>query len=332
MPFSQHHPSSFKPHVALMLIGFVMVIVLSFVLFIGWRWYFGEINKRLELARISRKADEGIAERAAFRAETVRKSVLSTIEVKEAPVPQPEKSADSLVEMSHVNEGSAFPDPVPLTEEVSPERQADAQSTQQRFWQATTWKEKLPFVHDAERVLPLMRDYYETHQLLDPMMGGSARQAHFKINNTEVLLFSYSSVRPSGTLDVAMIAQRDGKFLIDWESMIGASDVPWAVLKKNRPTQPTLLRVFARQDDYFNYEFSDDKRWSAVHLTSPDGNFFIYGYCEKGSEMENTLKSIFAQVRGRAALTLRIAYPEKSESDHCVRIVGVVANRWLLVR
>ena len=133
-------------------------------------------------------------------------------------------------------------------------------------------------------------------------------------------------------LDVAMIAQPNGKFLIDWESMVGASDLPWLEFKKTRPTQPFLVRVFARPDDYFNYEFSDDKRWSAAHLTSPDGNFFIYGYCEKDSEVARTLASIFEQVRGRAALTLRIAYPEKAESDHCARIVGIVANRWLLVR
>lgn len=315
-----------------MLIGVVMVIVLSFALFIGWRWHFGEVHRRLELARISRKADAGIAERAAFRAETARSTVLSAIEEKTAPVPQPVKSSVSLVEIAHVTEGSAFPDPVAIPEDVSAERLTEAQSTQQRFWQATTWKEKLPFVHDAERVGPLMRDYYEKNQLLDPVTGSSARQAHFKINNTEVLLFSYSSARPGGTLDVAMLAQPDGRFLIDWESMVGASEVPWADLKKSRPTQPTLVRVFARQDDYFNYEFSDDKQWSAVHLTSPDGSFFIYGYCEKNSDLARTLASVFDQVRGSAALTLRIAYPDKAQSDHCARIVGIVANRWLLVR
>jgi hypothetical protein len=39
------------------------------------------------------------------------------------------------------------------------------------------------------------------------------------------------------------------------------------------------------------------------------------------------------QVSGptRMALTLRLAFPEKAESDHCVSITGVVANRWLLV-
>ena len=62
-----------------MLIGFLMVVCFSFLLLIGWRWYFGEIQKRLELARISRKADEGIAERAAVRAETVRKAAPSPI-------------------------------------------------------------------------------------------------------------------------------------------------------------------------------------------------------------------------------------------------------------
>jgi hypothetical protein len=31
------------------------------------------------------------------------------------------------------------------------------------------------------------------------------------------------------------------------------------------------------------------------------------------------------------AFTLRLAFPEKAESAQCVHIVGLLANRWLLV-
>jgi hypothetical protein len=32
----------------------------------------------------------------------------------------------------------------------------------------------------------------------------------------------------------------------------------------------------------------------------------------------------------KALLTLRLAFPNQAQSDHCVKIVGLLADRWLL--
>lgn len=324
-----------------MLISLVLAVTIVFLLFIGWQWHFNDVQKRAELARISKVAEDNNAERAAVRAERVRSVVLPATrqppsttkpsELTTRTVPSPASSI-SLAEMAKPTNENVFADPVPLTESVSGEQLADATALQQRFWQATTWTDKLPFVHDAARVGPLMRNYYEQRHEQDPLGSSAARQAHFKINNTEVLLFTYASARPGGTLDVAMLAQPDGRFLIDWESYVGMGDMAWPDLKKQRPSEPKMMRVFAQRDDYYNYEFSDAKQLLSVHLTSPDGTYFIYGFCNKDSPVGRTLTDLFDASRGRAAVTLRIAYPPSAQSDHCAQIVGIVANRWLLVR
>ena len=341
MIFSQHHPSSFRPHVTLMLICLLAIVVLSFVLVLGWQSYFGDVRKRNELIRIGRVADARLAERAAERAEKVRAIVLpttketpSTVEVTSVTTPSAAEGAKvSLTEMTMVTgEDSLFPDPVPIADQVSRDRLDEANVVQQRFWQAANWRDKLAYVHEPDRVGPLMADYYEQRREQDPLGSSSARQAHFKINNTEVLLFTYASARPGGTVDVAMIAQPDGRFLIDWESYVGMSDMAWSDMKKQRPGEPKLVRVFAQRDDYYNYEFSDAKKLLSVHLTSPDGTYFIYGFCDRNSPVGQTLNNLFDASRGRVAVTLRVAWPPKAESDHCAAIKGIVANRWLLVK
>ena len=318
-----------------MLLSFVMIVVITSMLVLGWQWYFREVANRQALAQISAKVDENIAEKAAVRADKVKATAFPEMVESPGP-PSPSDAAAteavSLVNLTKVPDEGDFPDPMPLTAEVSPERHADAMTVQQKFWQATTWKDKLPFVHDAARVGPQMQAYYEIQHKADPVAGTAARQAHFMLNNTEVLLVSYGSPRPGGSVEVAMLAQPDGRFLIDWESYVGAGEIAWPDLKKTRPTEPRLLRLFAQRDDYYNYEFADAAKFHSLHLTSPDGLYFIYGFVEKGTPLGTTIANLLEAARGRAPLTLRVEFPAQAQSDHCLKIVGIVANRWLLVK
>jgi hypothetical protein len=161
--------------------------------------------------------------------------------------------------------------------------------------------------------------------------GDARRQARFRLNGKEVLLFSYAGTRIDGSLDVALITQPDGQYKLDWESYVGASDLSWPDLKKLRSTEPRVFRVFAKLDDYFNYEFTDDKRYLCLHLSSSDSFYFVKGYCERASPLGKTVESLLGSGPERVALTLRLSFPEQAQSDHCVLINGVVANRWLIV-
>lgn len=326
-------------HLGLMLFGAVIVTLLIFLLVIGWRWYFAELDHRHELLKLSELADERISQVVAQQSERIKASTRAATTLPEpsvpiTPSPSATEPAKPAVTLNSLPEGSSdvvFTDPVPLTEDVEPARLAAVKELQKQFWAATSWEAKLPFVADAERVKPLMKNYYEVEKGTDPVAGDASHQIHFKLNNTEVLLFTYTSPRPGGSLDMAFTASNGGKFLLDWESFVGASEVSWATFKKERPTEPRLFRVFASQDDYFNYEFGDSKRYLSFHLSSPDGFFFLKGYCERESAIGRSLSALFASGAPRMAFTLRLAFPEKSLSDHCVSITGVVANRWLIV-
>lgn len=124
----------------------------------------------------------------------------------------------------------------------------------------------------------------------------------------------------------------DGQFLLDWESFIGYSEISWSEFKKQRSAAPLLFRAFAAASDYYNFEFADQKdKYLAVNLLSPDGVESVHGYCERRSQLGTQLQEILGKHEGEAGVTLRLAFPENAESNHCVRIVELVSDRWLIL-
>ncbi len=335
----QKRSTSSKSHIALMVCGLVLAVLIGLAIVTGWRWYLREVAERQRYAQLSQVADEHFSQRAAVESAKIKASTRSATTLPEPISPKLDsanstesmKPAVSLTNLPSSSDEVIFTDPVPLSEDVESDRLSQAKELQKQFWAATKWEDKLSLVAEADRVRPLMKDFYEDQKNTDPVAGNANHQAHFKLNNTEVLLFSYSSPRPGGTLDMALVATEKGKFSIDWESYVGASEVSWSAFKRERGNTPKLFRVFANQDDYYNYEFTDEKSFLSFHLSSPDGFYFVKGYCARTSTIGRTLTALFTSGAPRMALTLRLAFPEKALSDHCVQIVGVVANRWLIV-
>lgn len=313
-------PSS-RPHLALMACCFVAAVLLSFLLVMGWRRHLDRADRSLTVL----KADEALGQRPQPPIVVRKPKVLTP-----PPAPPTEESL-KLSDLARSQEAPLFPEPVLLSTPISPVREFAAHATLQRFLQAETWLERLPLVVDSDRVRSAMRDFYEVRRHQDPRAEGPSRQAMFRINNTEVLLYSFASARPGAVTDVALTARDGSPFKVDWESFVGASEMIWPDFKKQRTTEPQLFRVFAQVDDYYNYEFSDTAKSISVHLTSPDGLYFIYGFCARDSAVGQTLTALQSSGPSRMALTLRLAFPPEAESDHCVSITGVVANRWLLV-
>ena len=309
-------PSS-RPHLALMACCFVAAVLLSFLLVVGWRSHLDRADRSLTML----KEAQALGQRPQQPVVVPKPKVLTP----------PTEESLKLSDLARSQEAPLFPEPVLLTTPISPDREVAAHATLQRFLQAESWRDKLPLVVESERVRSAMRDFYEVRRHHDPRAEGPSRQAMFRINNTEVLLYSFASMRPGGATDVALIARDGEPFKVDWESFVGASEMSWPDFKKQRTTDPQLFRVFAQVDDYYNYEFSDAAKFISVHLTSPDGLYFIYGFCARDSAVGQTLTALQASGPTRMALTLRLAFPPKAESDHCVSITGVVANRWLLV-
>jgi hypothetical protein len=101
------------------------------------------------------------------------------------------------------------------------------------------------------------------------------------------------------------------------------------------------------ESDYYNYEFDDKARFLAVKLRSPDGMHSLTGYVLRKSQLGIAVGNLIG-VRlpnplppevplpplrlpgAKQAVTLRVGFPPAAQSDHCVMIKEIVADRWML--
>lgn len=309
-----------------------LCVLLVLVLISGWRWFFQDVEKRRIITDRARMHEARLRdlEKLGLDAEA---GVLSDSSTPDAPTV-------SLKEMGPKDDGYAGVIPMPgAFQELPLQEKApdfiEAVETLQSYWKATTVKERLPFVYDADRVQPLMEEYYDRRMETDPDHTELKQKSRFMLDSkAEILYFSFASSRPTGLAEVAMRRGQNGRFLVDWESLAGYSSVSFADLKKLKPVEPVLVRAFVRLHEYYNYEFEDSARFLCVKMTTCNTDDTLYGFCERDSELGRWLQEQLVHTRqgnNVSGYTLKIAFPENAQSDQCVWIRQVIAARWLLL-
>jgi hypothetical protein len=362
MPIHDHYSSSTNPHRALMVMLTLLAGGLSFGLYMGWTRYIRLTHEREawlksgeEVTKVQLEAARQSINLSATSSATISDVALSNPTpasdtsvaeppsetapeapmVKPAATPAPESGTlGMLADMAKVvTLVDGFAPPEPIFGPVPEENIKRGSELMQQFWHATTWKEKAAFVVDADRVAPLMQQYYEQRKAEDPTVGSMTQSARFKISSKEVLMLVYSSTRPGDRLEAALLPQTDGSLRLDWESYVGWGEMGFSEFKKSRTTTPTMLRVFAHRGQYYNYEFSDEKQFLSVQLFSPDLLTTFHAYCERDSDLGAALDELFSKhVGADPALSVRVAFPEKAQSDHAARLTGIIADRWIMLR
>ena len=201
----------------------------------------------------------------------------------------------------------------------------------EKYWSTPNWKDRVPMVVDAARVEPLMRNYYETQKGVDPVPGDLISKARYEIDGMEILYFRYHGNRVSGTVEVALRRGSEARFQIDWESLTGYGELSFAEMRAERPVRPVLMRVYARQFEYYNYEFTDASRYYCVKLSSPDGEKSLYAYAQRGTPLGDWLSNTLAGTGPTTAMGLmvKVAFPPDAQSNQCLKLLQVTAPRWL---
>jgi hypothetical protein len=216
------------------------------------------------------------------------------------------------------------------------------------FQQAKSHQERLAFVFNAKKCAPLMQEHYEKRAEKDPECGQMLGAGYITTGSSKVLyLILECAARPDSGMRANFHFTKTGKPMLDWESWAAWCEMSWADLKKERPQRSVLMRAVASESSYYNYEFSEDWRWLAVKLRSADGLQTVTGYVSRdsvaGIAMANLIgvalphnlppETPLPQMRGvgaKSLVTVRLAYPPSSQSDHCVKISELMADRWLL--
>ena len=225
---------------------------------------------------------------------------------------------------------------------------AEAQTVLTKYLQAANWRERLPFVFEPERVEALMQRQYEERQAPDPEHGSLFSAGIITAGTSKVLNLQFAcATRPDAGMRANFHRTRGGKLLLDWESWVGWSEKTWPELKQDRSQIEVVMRAIASESSYYNYEFSESWRWLAVKLRSADGLHNVTGYVERNSGIGIALANMIGvplphnlpdgtpmpalKLPGsKSSVTVRLAFPAKAQSDHCVNITAILADRWLL--
>ncbi|WP_395736055.1 hypothetical protein [Prosthecobacter sp.] len=322
-------------------VSITLCVILSLTLYVGWRVYFFSLSNRNTLIEMAHKAEQRNHELESmgisFDAATTGGTAPSTLPKIGAGNNEPLKIAAPISPApttATLPPSSTFPPEssireLPLLETTDEVAQAIALLEQ--YWKTPEWKDRVAMVANAEKVAPLMKDFYETQGGKDPVPGSMSTKARYQINNTEILYFSYSSSRPTGSLEVAMLRGPQGNFLIDWESLAGYGEMSFHEFRNQRPTKAVLMRGYVRLFEYYNFEFSDSKRYLCIKLMSENGENSVYAYCERGSQLARSIDADLVSTgpSGFKGYTMLVSFPPNAQSNQCVNLEKVLAQRWL---
>ena len=202
---------------------------------------------------------------------------------------------------------------------------ADAEPLTKKFLEATRIEDLLPLVRHPEVAEARMRNYYPNGAIEPPGLAG------FNIDSTVQRLGPVFAVnvRTSNFKEksIAYVDSPQG-LKIDWESWAGWSAMPWDQFLTTQPTTARVFRVRLNPSDYYNFAFSDDKKWQAYRIISPDGSHSIYGYAERGSSLCARLPQ--PSDTRQVALILALKFLEKAPSANQVLVDNLVAEGWVL--
>lgn len=189
----------------------------------------------------------------------------------------------------------------------------------------------LKVIRDPVRVGPILRSYHQRTPWKFPKVRGlnESVQIGKQFVGARLELSDFSK-RP-----IAFEIAQD-RLLFDWESWVGHSEVAWESMGKKGKDEPSpfLTRVVLSRTTYFNYHFTDDRKWVSYHLQSPDGEYSLYGYVQAGSRRHTELEGLLNGRRQgkrlkKTAVTLRVAFPEGARRKQ-VEIKQIVTSGWVV--
>ncbi len=190
---------------------------------------------------------------------------------------------------------------------------------------AKTVNEMLPYVRPVENVREKMVKFYK---------GETLSQSPFKAlkfaQNTSDYpgYLTFRSQTQDFSNHVGILKYAKDKILLDWESFVAYSDMSWKELAEKKPTDSVRLRVTAKRAFYYNEEFTDEAKWQAVSLISPNEKDAIYGYVQRGSATSQRLFNF--GLSDDRKVVLDVYFPEGAKKGNQVFIDRVVQQGWVV--
>ena len=203
-----------------------------------------------------------------------------------------------------------------------------ASASLEEFLNSDDIEAKIKLSRSAERVIPLMRKYYQNYDdgpIAFRRISSAGEKGTGIINGFYLIKVSF----PDFSILPVILAFENDRIVVDWESFVGYSEITLSEFVTKKPRNSTLMRLNASSDNYFNYQFQEDI-YRCLYLRNPEDTEAVYGYIERGSRVDDQLSRVIESGQSIRFLTLKIQYPKKLGGKNQVIIDEIVTSGWLI--
>ena len=205
---------------------------------------------------------------------------------------------------------------------------AAGQGAVEKFLEAATWQERLPFVRNPKRVEALMQSFYERNADGSTPFDSLVEATELPSGFTE-----HTVVFAGGGRRVATVEHSAEGARVDWEAFVGAGQMPWADFISNRQVQPAVFRVLVSPAGHYEYGFGDPqslKCYSLRNISEP-GAKVLYGYLDRRSSMAREI-DFWLEKSGdeTVPMILSLKFPLDAPADFQVWIHQFIQPGWVV--
>ncbi|NWK57279.1 hypothetical protein HW115_16775 [Verrucomicrobiaceae bacterium N1E253] len=172
----------------------------------------------------------------------------------------------------------------------------------------------LPWVRHPDRVGPLMRDYYRTHKRWRTRFDRFERIRSVSFGKRP-FVYVQAVVEKGKPRHLFLEQVAPARFLVDWESEVIYQPMAWKEYVKKRPLTPMHMRVRVQKDDFYTHAFRDRTRYQCYKLTSLGSDDYLFGYIERGSDLEERMESFLMRLAGKTEDQKLMGESETDEED-----------------
>lgn len=200
-----------------------------------------------------------------------------------------------------------------------------ASTVVQSFLRADGHVQKLAFIHDKEKVAPVLKDFYTRNpRLASPTLDAIQTEGELR-KNLAIMAFESASHKATWYFN---LIQEKGAYVIDWFTCsIYQSDHIEQFLAKKSST-PTRLYVQIERGNYYNFQWADESKYRCYNLSYPGLNREIYGYSTMDTSTDLDLL-VMTSLEGLKPCVLEVRFPEGAQDPRQVEILRKVAEAWL---
>jgi hypothetical protein len=217
-------------------------------------------------------------------------------------------------------------------EDIEATKQIEAiESTIRNFFKAGSVETLARLVRQPERVVPLMRDFYQNRNVGGQSLKSIRMLQPLTLDKRGDFWIASVSLADGAKSNLIIQTPEDGEPKIDWETFVCHQPKPWDEFVSSGPAGTSFdFRVYAERDNFNVHEFSDPEKWTCFRLTALDSEETLFGYATTGGNEERTLSHLIQSAGGpRASVILRLMIPEGLRARRSAVIEKVVNNRWL---